>query len=147
MVSLDFSIVPAIIIFLVLIVILDRLLFKPLQRIMAERESRTTGLMNEAQAKMKNQLDLFGKYQATIKAARMDAYRHQEQIRNGGNAGRAEILAKARTSAEQMVRDSRASILAQAETAKAQLEREAQELARGITTTMLGRSAADADLS
>jgi F-type H+-transporting ATPase subunit b len=145
MVSLDWSIVPAIIIFLLLIFVLNQLLFKPLQRVQAEREGRTSGLMNEAQAKMDHQLSLMNKYQATLKNARMEAYRRQEQLRNEAMKKRAEVLVKARTAGEQMIQDSRASILSQVETAKRQLDQEAQELARGITAAVLGRSVLDAD--
>ena len=145
MVSLDWSIVPAIIIFLLLIFALNQLLFKPLQKVQAERESRTSGLMNEAQAHMDYQLSLLNKYQATIKNARMEAYRHQEQLRNEALKKRAEVLVKARTAGEQMIQDSRASILSQVETAKRQLDQEAQELAKGITSAVLGRSLLDAD--
>ncbi|MBP1625053.1 MAG: hypothetical protein H6Q07_3075 [Acidobacteria bacterium] len=145
MISLDSSIIPAIIIFLVLIIVLNWLLFRPLQRIQAERESRTTGLMSEAQAKMDHQLDLFNEYQATIKNARLEAYRQQEQLRNDAMKKRAEVLGNARTAGERMIQDSRASILSQVESAKRQLDREAQELARGITSSILGRSALDAD--
>jgi len=145
MISLDSSIIPAIIIFLVLIIVLNWLLFRPLQRIQAERESRTTGLMSEAQAKMDHQLDLFNEYQATIKNARLEAYRRQEQLRNDAMKKRAEVLGNARTAGERMIQDSRASILSQVESAKRQLDREAQELARGITSSILGRSALDAD--
>jgi len=145
MISLDSSIIPAIIIFLVLIMVLNWLLFRPLQRIQAERESRTTGLMSEAQAKMDHQLDLFNEYQATIKNARLEAYRQQEQLRNDAMKKRAEVLGNARTAGERMIQDSRASILSQVESAKRQLDREAQELARGITSSILGRSALDAD--
>ena len=145
MISLDSSIIPAIIIFLVLIIVLNWLLFRPLQRIQAERESRTTGLMSEAQAKMDHQLDLFNESQAPIKNARLEAYRQQEQLRNDAMKKRAEVLGNARTAGERMIQDSRASILSQVESAKRQLDREAQELARGITSSILGRSALDAD--
>jgi len=145
MINLDASIIPAIIIFLVLVAVLNRLLFKPLQRVQAERESRTTGLMNEAQAKMNNQLNLLNQYQATIKNARLDAYRQQEQLRAEAMKKRAEVLAGARTAGKQMIQESRTSILSQVENAKRQLDTEAQELARGIASTILGRSAFDAD--
>jgi F-type H+-transporting ATPase subunit b len=145
MVSLDWSIVPSIIIFLLLIFALNQILFKPLQKVQAERERRTSGLMNEAQATTDHQLGLLNEYQATIKNARMEAYRRQDQLRNEALKKRAEVLAKARTAAEQMIQDSRASILSQVETAKRQLEQEAQELAKGITSAILGRSALDAD--
>ncbi len=147
MVSLDGSIVPAIIIFLLLIVALNQLLFKPLQKIQAERESRTSGLMSEAQARMGHQLDLMNEYQATLKTARMEAYRQQDQLRNEAMKKRAEVLAKARTAGEQMIQDSRVSILTEVEAAKRQLNQEAQELARGITSAILGRSALDADFT
>jgi F-type H+-transporting ATPase subunit b len=145
MVSLDWSIIPAIIIFLLLIFALNCLLFKPLQKIQAERESRTSGLMGEARARMSHQLDLMNEYQATIKNARMESYRRQEQLRNEAMKKRAEVLAKARTAGEQMIQDSRTSILSQVEAAKKQLDQEAQELARSITSAILGRSALNAD--
>ena len=145
MISLDASIIPAIVIFLLLIFVLNRLLFRPLQRIQAERERRTSGLMSETQAKMDHQLGLLDKYQATIKNARMEAYRQQEQVRSEAMQKRAEVLAQAKAAGEQMIRDSRASILSQVESAKQQLDFEAQELARGIASTLLGRSALDAD--
>jgi F-type H+-transporting ATPase subunit b len=145
MISLDASIIPAILIFLILVIVLNRLLFKPLQRVQAERESRTTGLMKEAQAKMNHQLDLLNEYQATIKAARMEAYRQQDQLRTEAMKKRVDTLAKARTAGEQMIQNSRVSILSEVEAAKRQLDREAQELARGIASTILGRSAAAAD--
>jgi F-type H+-transporting ATPase subunit b len=145
MISLDASIIPAIVIFLLLIFILNRLLFRPLQKIQAERERRTSGLMSETQAKMDHQLGLLDKYQATIKNARMEAYRQQEQVRSEAMQKRAEVLAKAKAAGEQMIRDSRASILSQVESAKQQLDFEAQELARGIASTLLGRAALDTD--
>jgi F-type H+-transporting ATPase subunit b len=145
MISLDASIIPAIIIFLVLIAVLNRLLFKPLQKVQAERESRTTGLMHETQSKMDHQLGLLNEYQATIKNARMEAYRRQELLRADAMKQRADVLAKAKTAAEQLIQDSRSSIVSQVETAKRQLDSEARELARGIASTILGRSALDAD--
>jgi F0F1-type ATP synthase membrane subunit b/b' len=94
---------------------------------------------------MSHQMDLFNKYQATIKNARMEAYRQQEQIRSEALKKRADVLASARTAGEQMIQNSRASILSQVEAAKGQLDLEAKELAQGIASTILGRSAPDAD--
>ena len=139
MINLDSSIIPAIIIFLLLIAVLNRILFKPLTRIQTERESRTTGLMNLAQKKLDAQLNLFNEYQASIKNARMEGYRQQEKRRTEAMKKRAEALAQARSAAEQMIRDSRDSIHAQVEIAKQQLASEAEEMARGIASTILGR--------
>lgn len=140
MINLDSSIVPAIVIFLFLIVALNKLLFKPLQKVQAERESRTTGLMQQTQENLNHHLSLFGKYQESIKNARMEGYHRQEQLRAEALKKRAEILARSRAAAERMIVDSRESIRAQVETEKQLLTLDAQEIAGSITSTILGRS-------
>ncbi|MBN1569270.1 MAG: ATP synthase F0 subunit B [Acidobacteria bacterium] len=143
MINLDASIIPAIIIFLILIFVLNQLLFKPLMRVQAERESRTTGLMSRTQEELKHHLNLLNQYQASIKNARMEGYRRQEQLRAEALKKRAEVLAQSRTAAERMILDSRDSINSQIAMVKQQLTLDAQELAQRITSTILGRSAID----
>jgi F-type H+-transporting ATPase subunit b len=145
MINLDGSIIPAIVIFLLLIAILNRLLYKPLEKVLAERESRTTGLVHQAQEDLDHHLGLFEKYQASIKGARMEGYRRQEQLRAEAQKKRAEILAQSRTAAEKLIQDSRDSIHLQAETARQQLTLDVQDMARRITSTLLGRSALEPD--
>ncbi len=143
MINLDVSIIPAIIIFLVLIFALNQLLFKPLMKVQAERESRTTGLLSRTQENLKHHLDLFNEYQASIKNARMEGYRRQEQLRADAMTRRAEVLAQSRTAAERMILDSRDSISSQIAAAKQQLTLDAQEIAQRIASNILGRSATD----
>jgi F-type H+-transporting ATPase subunit b len=147
MISLDSSIIPAIIIFLALIAALNYILFKPLARILAERESRTAGLMAKAQEKTDHQLHLFQQYQASIKNARMEGYRRQEQLRAEGMKKRAEVLAQSRKVSEQMIQESRDSLHSQVEAAKQQLALDAQEIARRIASSILERSVAGASSS
>jgi F-type H+-transporting ATPase subunit b len=141
MISLDDSIIAALIIFLLLIVALNQLLFKPLKRIQVEREDRTTGLMTRMKEQMDNQAGLFNEYQATIKNARMEGYRRQDELRVEALKKRADILARARKEAEELLQNSRNSIQMQVDAAKVQLALESQEMARKITSTILERSA------
>ncbi len=141
MISLDGSLVPAILIFLLLVLILNKLLFQPLLRVQAERESRTTGLMEYTRKQLDHQLELWNKYQAVIKNGRMEGYRRQEQIRAEAMEKRAEILAQARASAEKMIQTSRDSIGAQIQLVKAKLDSEAREIAEGIAARILRRTA------
>ncbi len=145
MVNIDITVIPAIIIFLVLIAALNHLLFKPLMKVQAERESRTAGLVSQAQENLKHHLSLFSEYQVSIKNARMEGYRRQELLRAEALKKRAELLAKSRTAAEELIQDSRDSIRLQVETAKQQLSLDAQEMARRITSTILGRSGLEPD--
>ncbi len=141
MVSLDYSIIPAILIFLSVIIALNYILFKPLMRVQAEREQRTTGIMETARKNLDHHLDLFNRYQETIKNGRLEGYRLQEQVRSEAMKKRAEALAEARNSAEKLVQESRATIQAQVQAAKKQLSAEAEEIARGIAATVMQRSA------
>ena len=147
MISLDGSIIPAVILFLVLVFALDSIIFKPLAGVLAERWKRTSGAMLEAQAKIENQMDLFGRYQESIKSARVEGYRLQDELRKKAMVKGAELLAQARNSAELLVRESRDSIQAQFEAAKEQLAHEARLLARAIASRVLERQAADTDNS
>jgi F0F1-type ATP synthase membrane subunit b/b' len=88
---------------------------------------------------------LFNEYQETIKNARMEGYKRQEQLRGEAMQKRASLLADARKAAELKIQESREVISAQVETAKEQLARDAQEIARKITATVLERPASDAD--
>ncbi len=141
MITLDNSIIPAIVIFLLLIAVLNWLLYKPLMKVLAERESRTTGLSHRTQEDLTHHMSLFEKYQASIKNARMEGYRRQEQLRAEAQKKRAEILAQSRAAAEKLIEESRNSIRSEMDAAKRQLTLDAQDMAQRITSTILGRSA------
>ena len=140
MISLDGSIIAAIALFVLLIIALNQLLFKPLVRIQTERENRTSGLLARIKEQMDHQSGLFNQYQAAIKNARMEGYRRQDELRSEASKKRTESLAQARKEAERMIQDSRGSIRSQVEAAKQQLAVEAQEMAAKISTTILERS-------
>jgi len=140
-ISLDFSIIPAILIFLGLIIALNYLLFRPLQKVLTERESRTTGVVGQARQSTDRFVDLSNRYQATMKQARLEGYRRQEEVRGEAGKKRAEEIDRARKSAEQLIQEARATIQTQVEKAQEQLDREAREISSGIAATVLQRSA------
>ncbi len=140
LITLDSSILPAIIIFLSLLVALNYILFKPLARIQAERQARTTGLMAWVEEQLNNQLNLFNQYQAAIKNARIEGYKRQEQLRSEALQKAAKLLAEARELADSRVQEARESIQAQVEAAKLQLASEAQEIAKRISSRVLERA-------
>lgn len=138
-ISLDSSIVAAILIFLTLVLALNYLLFKPMSRVLAERESRTSGLVAQAQKNLEHYRELFNSYQATLKNARVEGYRRQEEVRSEATGKRAEAIGKARHIAEHLIQESRNTIRLQVQKAKHELDREAKELALGIAATILQR--------
>ncbi len=141
MVSLDYSIIPAILIFLVLVFALNILLFKPILKIQAERESRSSGLIDQCRKELQNQQNLFREYEAKIKQGRAEGYRLQDQLRGEAMKKRAEAIEAARNGAERMTEDARASIRNEVQAAKLQMAVEVREIARGIAAAILQRSA------
>ncbi len=141
MISLDGSLVQAILIFLLFVLVFNKLLFQPLRRVQAERESLTTGVMELARKQVEHQSELFRQYQAAIKNARMEGYRRQDQMRAEAVAKRTEVLAQAKANAERLIQGARDSIHGQVQGAKARLEFDAREIASGIAATILRRTA------
>jgi F-type H+-transporting ATPase subunit b len=141
MVSLDSSVIPALVIFLSLVVALNYLLFQPLMRIQDERARRTSGSMEESREKLDRYAKLVESHEAAIRNGRMEGYRRQEQVRSEAMTKRAAALEKSKHSAEQMLQQSREQIAGQVRDAKAYLSRDAQELAERIATAVLKRSA------
>jgi F-type H+-transporting ATPase subunit b len=141
MISVDWSIIPALIIFILTVLALNYLLFRPVTRIQAERERRTTGLMAQTQQDLAHHLHLFDQYQATIKNARLEGYRRMEKARSEASLNRTAALDEARRNADQLILQARDTVQAQVSAARARLEQEARELAGRIASAILRRSA------
>jgi F-type H+-transporting ATPase subunit b len=141
MISLDWSIIPAIFVFVVTIIILNTILFRPVLRVQAERESRTTGLMSRTRQELDHHMRLFDEYQATIRNGRMEGYRLVEKSRAEALQYRTSTLENGRNSAEELIHEARESIRDQVAEAKVRLERDALEIARQIASAILKRSA------
>jgi F-type H+-transporting ATPase subunit b len=141
MISLDLSVIAAVFVFLTLVIVLNFTLFRPLLRVQAERESRTTGAIARADKQLQHCTELFDRYAAAIKNARMEGYRLQELARSDGLASRREVLDHSRRQAEALIGESRDSIRMQVAAARDQLDREAEEMARSITAAILRRPA------
>jgi F-type H+-transporting ATPase subunit b len=141
MISIDSSILWAILIFLCVVVALNYLLFQPLLRVQDERHNRTLGLVERSRKQLDHHLDLFNRYQASIKNGRMEGYRRQEELRSEAMKKRTEALEQARRHSGQLIAESRESIQNQINEAKVQLERDADEIARGIAASILRRPA------
>jgi F-type H+-transporting ATPase subunit b len=141
MINLDGSIIPAVIVFLIVIFALNRILFQPLFKVQTEREGRTTGLMEKVRGQLSHCQELTDRYQAAIKNERMEGYRRQEQVRAEGMKKRAEALMQARARAEELIQESRDSIQAQVQTAGTRLEQDAREIAGQIAANILRRMA------
>src|ERR1700675_836878 len=91
--------VPTVLIILLFYFILRALFFKPLLRVMAERDSRTAGAQKAAEAAQAAAAEKVKQYQDALRQARGQVYAEQEAARKQLLEERAAQLKEARTKA------------------------------------------------
>lgn len=123
----------------VLTLVLNQFLFKPLRAIIDERERRAEegrAALDEARALQDQRLEAIEK---KLKEARRQAFDVREEAARKGRAQRDELMAEARQQAHAVVDEARAEIAADLETARRDLESEAERLSEMIAERVLGR--------
>jgi len=137
MIELDRSVVVTIVYVLILYVFLSRFFFGPITTILAERRQAIEGSLQKAQRRVEEVENKTLEYEAAIRNARADGYRHQEKILAEALEERAQLLAQAKRETEKAGQDARVRLAAQAQQAKQQLEHEVDDLVQALTATIL----------
>ena len=137
----DLSVVWIIVFVLLLSVILDRLLLRPVTRVMQQREGAIRSARDLAESSRARAAAAADELETKTGAARADVYRQMEEKRRAAFDRRAEIVAATRSEVERTVVDATERIREQAVAARAQLDRDADTLANTIVERVLGRKA------
>ena len=129
-------------IFVLLIVVLSPLLFKPVLRLFEERERRTEGARLDARSMQDKAEELLIKYQAKLEDVRRVTSQERERLRTETLQLESKILGEARAATAQFVQEGRAQI--ERETGKIRQEVNAQRemIAKAISSKVLGREVA-----
>ena len=136
----DGSLVFVLILFLLFVFVMNRLLFRPVSRVLDERQTLTVGATNDARAAARRYESKLEEYEATIRQARVVSYKKLEQDRAVALDERRQVIeaAKQQTAAE--IAGAKAEIERQAAAARAALEVESRQIAEKISRTILGRT-------
>jgi F-type H+-transporting ATPase subunit b len=140
MLTPDGSLLFILILFLVLVPILNNMLFKPITRVLDERERLTSGSSTDARAILHRIDNRLAEYEEGIRGARSEGYRAIEARRAEANAERQRKLDAARADADARIGAARDQLAADAAEARSRLEADAREIADGISATLLGRA-------
>jgi F-type H+-transporting ATPase subunit b len=133
---------PTFFIVLLLHFYLKQMFFRPLARILAERDEATQGARAKAAEALERAAAMTAGYEEQIRAARNEIYRDQEEQRKKWRDQQSAQIAEARRAADETVADAKLHLDAQAEQAKRSLAGETQTLADRITQAILGGRAA-----
>ena len=139
MISIDFSLVVQIVLFLILWSILRRVLFGPVGRLMAERERRTEGAHAEARSMTEEGKELQGQYEAAIAQARAEGEAIKSEIRDEAIKARNVILSQGRDAATQKIQEIREEVQKELEAARRVAATNAEALAQEMAEKVLGR--------
>ena len=129
--------VPVALIVLIFYVVLRSVFFKPLLKVMAEREARTIGAQKSAEAAQAAAAEKIKQYQDALRQAKGKVYAEQEAERKKVLEERTAFLKDARTKASAEVDRAKQGITSQLGTAKTQVESTVPELAAEIARRVL----------
>ena len=129
--------VPTILIVLIFYVILRALFFKPLLRVMAEREARTAGARKAAEAAQAAAGEKAKQYQEALRQERARVYAEQESARKKLLDERAALLKDARSKAAADVAAAKERVAQELAGARRDLEASISQLAAEIARRVL----------
>jgi len=139
-ISPDGSLVLVLIVFIIFVFVVNRILFRPVSRVLDERQTLTEGSANEARAARRRYEARLAEYEASIRQARAESYRRAEQERAAALDERRRLIDEAKQRAREQIEGARQEITRQAVQARAALESETREIALRVSQTVLGRT-------
>lgn len=139
MISIDWTILVQFVNFLVLMLILNVLLYRPLRKVMAERQEGIAAKHQKARDLEVSINEKMEHYEKKLHEAKVDAGQAAASIRKDAAKSEATILGSARKEANRHLDLIKVQIGKQAETARSGLKKETQDLAAAIAGKVLGR--------
>lgn len=135
----DGTIVIHIAIIITMVFVLNRFLFRPIGRVLAERETRTHGRTGEAREVIRRVAESLSRYENGLRQARAEGYTLLEQQQSEAYSERQRKVALVRKEVEEQIAEQKREIQAQADAARATLGDEARRVASNIRSQLLGR--------
>ena len=125
---------------LLLIYILNRTLFKPINQILEERERLGAGRIGEARRMLGAYEERLKEYESRLREARGEAYRRLEAERREATLERQRTIAEVKAETTAQIDAAKQEIAGQAAGAKQSLEKEVRAMAATISSQILRRS-------
>jgi F-type H+-transporting ATPase subunit b len=135
----DGTLVVHIALIITMVFVLNRVLFRPVGRILSEREARTHGRTGEARETIHRVKESLSRYENSLRQARAEGYSLLEQQQSEAYSERQRRVAEVRKEVEEQVEKEKGEIRMQAEQARTTLRGEAEQVAAGIRSHVLRR--------
>lgn len=137
MIILDWTLGASALIFLLTLVALNRILFRPLFRVLEQRRAATTGALANAEDGQELYQAKVDEYEDRLRSERQAGYQQAEETRQEGLRQKQARVSEARAKAEAQIQEAHDRLDAELEKAKAQLQKEAEQIASAISQKVL----------
>jgi F-type H+-transporting ATPase subunit b len=137
----NLSVIWVIFFVLVLTIVVDRLLLRPVLGVIRKREEAIESARALAERSAVEAKAATEEFERKTSAARAELYREMDDMRRAALGRRAEIVAQTRAEAEAQVTEASRRLETEARDAKARLEAEAEKLGLAAAEKILGRKA------
>jgi|SRR3990172_3717852 len=140
MIDINISLLIQLVNFIVLLVALNIILFKPLLKNMREREQGIAGAFTDAKTAQERVQSMLEQYNAALGDAKQKAAAVYHIVYQQGLDAQRDMIAAERAKAGELLNKARAEIAAAAAAARTELKQEAERLSQDITAKLLGRA-------
>jgi F-type H+-transporting ATPase subunit b len=136
----DLSVLAVIAAVLILAAVLDFALFKPLTRVMREREAAVKSALQLAEDATTKAQTAARDLDAKVAAARAETYKQMDERRRAAQDYRNELIGLTRQEVDTALSEAKVKLEAQTAAARATLDKDADSLGAEIVQKVLGRS-------
>ena len=140
LVDIDATLLIQLALFLIMLFLLNRLLFRPVVRLIEARREATEGTVNSALELEKKAAALNETVERTLKEVRASTTEQREQMLQAAQKQEREILADAREKAHNLVVEKKRVAISDMTTAKSKLLAETGSIAASVAAKMLNRA-------
>lgn len=140
MINLDLAFVFQLVNFLVLVLLLNVFLYKPIRKHLADRAAQISGAKEKTAAVDREVQEKLASYEARMREIRSSAADERGVLKKQAQEQEAAILEKARVEASETLSSIKAKVAKEAQEARELLKQSAETLSSDICEKVLGRS-------
>ncbi len=140
MIDLDLSLFIQIIAILFLMFILNNILYKPIRRMLEERDSRMSGIREDIEKFERNAESLLENFNRKLAEARRKGQEERERLKQEAREEEKQLFEESSKEAEAKKQELMAELTSQVEAAKKELLAKAEAFAVEIAQKLLGRA-------
>jgi F-type H+-transporting ATPase subunit b len=140
MIDIDITLLWQIANFIVLLLALNFILFKPIRQVMQEREQGISSGLGDAKSAHERMQKILEQYNASLAEAKQKAVTTYNAMYQQGLDAQRDMISAERAKAGEMLDKARGEIVVLSAAARDDLQKEADRLSQDITSKLLGRA-------